>query len=272
MDNLGLRYEERAQHAKNPAAKQLFELMSYKKTNLTFSDDETDPDRFLELADLMGPEIAVLKTHIDILESFVPDITKRLSELANEHNFMIFEDRKLADIGNTSVLQYTKGIYRIADWANFVNVHVVSGPGIIDGIGKANEEMRDSISRGIIILSQMSTEGNLASGNYTLKATEFAKKYEGSVAGHIGNGGNASELAKLSKLCVPGHILFTPGVNIEKGGDGKGQIYSSPDMAIAAGSDTIIVGRGIYGTRNPVNTAKTYRDAGWTAYTKRIKK
>ncbi len=246
--------------------------MSDKKTNLTFSDDETDPLRFLGLAGMMAPEIAVLKTHIDILENFTPDITKRLVELSSKHNFMIFEDRKLADIGNTSVLQYTKGIYRIADWANFVNVHVVPGPGIIEGIGRANEQIGGSLPRGVIILSQMSSEGNLATDDYTKKAVEFTRKYEGMVAGHIGNGGDVDELAKLAALSVPGHVIFTPGVKIEEGGDGKGQRYSSPGKAIAAGSDTIIVGRGIYGAPDPLKAAKAYREAGWSAYLKRCSK
>jgi uridine monophosphate synthetase len=42
--------------------------------------------------------------------------------------------RKFADIGNTVALQYTKGLFRIADWADLVTVHALPGEGILQAL------------------------------------------------------------------------------------------------------------------------------------------
>ena len=94
-------YLERINFFENPTARKLLMLIHEKQTNLSVSLDITQKNKWLEIADQIGPEICLLKTHIDTLEDFDPTICAELTRLAQKHQFLIFEDRKFADIGHT---------------------------------------------------------------------------------------------------------------------------------------------------------------------------
>src|SRR3984893_2878891 len=107
---------KRSSLTRHPMAQTLFKIMEDKKSNLALALDVTSQNQLLEMADELGPQLCVLTTHVDILDDYTPDFGMKLRKIAEKHRFLIFEDRKFGDIGQTVLLQYRHGIYRIADW------------------------------------------------------------------------------------------------------------------------------------------------------------
>lgn len=253
-----LSYAERADLCSSPMGMRLLKLMDEKTSNLSVSADVTSADELLALADLLGPEICLFKTHIDIIEDFTPTLTTALSKLAEQHQFLIFEDRKFADIGSTVRHQYEGGIYRIADWADVTNAHALPGPGIIDGLAVAGRKK----NRGLILLAEMSSAGHLMDIDYIQDTLSMAEQHPDFVIGFI---------TQHAVSADPKWINITPGVKLESGVDALGQQYVTPEKAILQnGSDIIIVGRGIISAPEPLVEAKKYRAKAWDAYLKRI--
>ncbi|CAG8505331.1 5877_t:CDS:2 [Funneliformis caledonium] len=254
-------YGERIENFTNIAARELLTLMERKKTNLSLALDVNTKREFLEIADKVGPYICLLKTHIDILVDFDQDFIEQLKKLQNKHDFMIFEDRKFADIGNTVKHQYSKGIYKIAEWANITNAHPLPGDGIVSGL----KEVGLPLGRGLLLLAEMSSKGSLATGAYTEAAVEMARRHRDFVIGFIAG-------RKLVSNENEDFIVMSPGVGLDSSKDGLGQQYRTPrNVILESNSDIIIVGRGIYESgKDVIEEALRYKNAGWNAYLERL--
>lgn len=252
-------YAERAKLPTiHPLASKLLHIMEEKQSNLCVSADVTSSEELLELADSLGTKICLLKTHIDILMDYTVEIGQKLQALAEKHNFLIFEDRKFADIGNTVKHQYEGGVYQISSWSHIVNAHVVPGPGVVKGLTAVGKPL----GRGCLLIAQMSSQGSLATGEYTQAALKMAEEHSDFVMGFICGG-------KITKR--PEFVHMTPGVQMQSGGDALGQQYSTPEEVIKdKGSDVIIVGRGILAAPDRLKAAEEYRKSAWDGYMQRL--
>lgn len=241
-----LSYQQKSENAQHSVSKKLLETALAKESNLIASADVTTTQELLELAEKVGPHVIALKTHIDIISDFdYQNTIVPLKELAAKHNFLLMEDRKFADIGNTQELQFTSGVFKITDWADFVTSQVIGGFESLDCFNNV----------GVVAIIGMSSKGTLTTNSYREEALKVALSHPNVIGG-------------VSQNALPEEILlFTPGVNLADSGDGKGQQYNTPEHVFKTlHTDFIIVGRGIYKSENPAEAAVTYKNEGWKAY------
>lgn len=241
-----LSYEQKLENCEHSVAKKLLEIAIEKKTNLIASADVITTQELLDFAEKVGPHIVALKTHIDIITDFDADKTiLPLKDIAEKHNFLLMEDRKFADIGNTQQLQFSYGMYKISNWADFVTSQVIGGYASLDCF----------LNVGVVAIIGMSSQGTLTDKAYRDEATKIALSHPNVIGG-------------VSQNELPEDLLlFTPGVNLSDTGDGKGQQYNTPEHVFKnLHTDFMIVGRGIYKADDAEHAALQYKISGWNAY------
>ncbi|KAI0843687.1 Orotidine 5'-phosphate decarboxylase [Hypoxylon sp. FL0890] len=154
----------------------------------------------------------------------------------------------------------------------------VDSPRFANSIAEGDELVYAGIEeppweRGLLILAQMSSEGNFMTKEYTQACVEAAREHKDFVMGFISQ-------ETLNSQPADAFISMTPGCQLppegdeedgEVAGDGLGQQYNTPSKLVGlCGSDIIIVGRGILKAASPQVEAERYRRKAWKAYLNRI--
>uniref|UniRef100_A0A668V2F1 Uridine 5'-monophosphate synthase n=1 Tax=Oreochromis aureus TaxID=47969 RepID=A0A668V2F1_OREAU len=246
---LQLSYSDRAELPNlHPPASKLLKIMEEKQSNLCVSSDVTNSEELLQYS-----RINSNLQSVHVTTTFI----QKVQALAEKHDFLIFEDRKFADIRNTVKHQYEGGLYQISSWSHIVNAHAVPGPGVLKGLSAAGKPL----GRGCLLIAQMSSQDHWLL-LFCVAQVQMAEEHSDFVMGFICG-------SKLTER--PEFIHMTPGVQMQAGGDLLGQQYTTPEEVVYnKGSDVIIVGRGILAASDRAEAAELYRKSGWDAYRKRV--
>jgi uridine monophosphate synthetase len=224
----------------------LLDIMTKKKTNVALAADLTKKEDIIDLTRRIGKYICLLKLHSDIIDDFDLDFIEQLKGLSKEYNFAIMEDRKYADIGKIMERQINNGPFKISEWADFITVHGLPGM----------ESIRTIDNIGIVLISEMSTKGNLITKEYTQSVIDMANNMD-NISGFVGQN------------CIKDdrYINFTPGVSMSSKLDSKGQTYRTPeDVMLNGNTSVIIVGSDIYSSDNPEERVREYQETTWKLY------
>ena len=213
-----------------------------RKSKICLSLDLTHSEDIVKMIKNVGEYISILKIHSDIVVDFDDNLIVQLQWWANHFNFLLMEDKKFCDIGNTVKKQFC-GPTKIADWADIVTVHAIAGTGTIESIIQVRNDI------GIVIVAEMSSEGNLIDETYTNNVVNLAHQFPENVIGFVAQ-------TKLTRN--PTHFTFIPGISIASEKDDLGQKYSSPVSAIEQGADFLLIGRDIYDDPDPRNRIQEY--------------
>ena len=238
------RLQEKHPH---PAAQRLLDIARKKRSNLIASVDLTHCSEVLAFLEKTGHAICAAKLHIDILEDFSPAFIPKLKALSQEKEFLLMEDRKFADIGNTQLLQLSKGIFTIASWADLVTIHLIAGEAALKAVHDWQYERKPAL----VPILEMSSEGALTDKHYMENCSRFLYRYP-------------DVAAVVCQTFRPEHGLlkFTPGISLRDKSDSKGQQYNDPEYAMKTlGSDFLIIGRGLYAANDPAQEAEKYLEA-----------
>ena len=97
--------------------------------------------------------------------------------------------------------------------------------------------------RALLILAEMSSNGSLATGDYTQEAVKMALRHPDFCIGFIGQ--KNIKVLNDGTFVDQDFVYMTPGVSLEAPADSLGQQYRTPRQVIFdSDCDIIIVGRG----------------------------
>ena len=142
---------------------------------------------------------------------------------------------------------------------------------MLDTLGEDGGLESTPYLRALLLLAEMSSEGNLMTGAYTQQCVALARTHRDFVIGFVAQHNLNAEPSDNFVTITPGVSMPPPGKDDHKMADDLGQQYNTPRQAVFEnGADVVIVGRGIIKADDPATEAERYRQEAWKAYETRI--
>jgi len=203
----------------------------------------------------VGPAVTFYKIGLELVMSGGLDLARELTGQGKH----VFLDMKLLDIGNT-VERATRNA--AATGATFLTVHGHDSKTLHAAVaGKAGTQL------GILAVTVLTNLDaiDLAEQGYggagaveDLVARRAKLAHEAGCDGVVASG---LEAAQVRDVVGPGIAIVTPGIRLASDAAGDQARVATPQIAIAAGADYIVVGRPITAAPDPRQAAESFVQA-----------
>ena len=207
--------------------------------------DVADALTGLQLADRLGPSVSFYKIGLGMLTGGGLALA---NELKQDHGKRIFLDMKLFDIGAT-VEAAVRGLAQFD--LDFLTVH--GDPHVVRAAreGAAGTNLRILAVTVLTSLDRADLDaGMIEAGDVAdIVATRAARALEAGAHGVIASPHEAAAIRALPQAA--GRLIVTPGVRPAGAAPGDQKRIATPEAAIAAGADHIVVGRPVWQAADP---------------------
>jgi orotidine-5'-phosphate decarboxylase len=222
------------------------------KKNIVVALDFENKSEALALIDRLDPSLCRLKIGKEMFTHFGPEF---VTEVQNK-GFDVFLDLKFHDIPNT-VAKAVKAAADLGVW--MVNVHASGGSKMMQAARDILKPYGDKapLLIAVTVLTSMSEEDLLDLG--ITKSPEQQVNFLAGLAHKAGMDGvvcSAQEAQMLKTNYGVEFKLITPGIRTADASVDDQKRIMTPEKAVNAGSDYLVIGRAITKSADPINTMK----------------
>ena len=207
---------------------------------------DLDHSSAINIAKKLNPDLCRLKVGSQLFTSSGPKIISELNDL----KFDIFLDLKFYDIPNT-VYESVKSASDLGVW--MVNVHASGGAKMLESAKKAIESVNSStILIAVTILTSFSKENmaNLGISDLDKHILNLGKlAYDCGLDGVVCA---STDTQSIKKNFGKNFLAVTPGIRPAWSSLDDQSRVSTPAEALRNGSDFLVIGRPITGSKDPI--------------------
>lgn len=208
--------------------------------------DYSSREACLHLVSSLDPSLCRLKIGKEMFTLFGP----QLVEEVQQRGFDVFLDLKFHDIPNT-VAKAVSAAAKLGVW--MVNVHASGGARMLEAAKNALANYsRAPLLIAVTVLTSMDEEDLQSIGvtcsplEHALRLAELSKQ-----SGLDGVVCSAHEVEKIKLRCGSDFLCVTPGIRLASSETSDQRRIMTPEQAVKAGSDYLVIGRPITEAADP---------------------
>ena len=221
------------------------------KDKLIVALDLPSTDAARELVDTLGDSVSFYKVGLELLFSGGLDLARDLKR----QNKRVFLDMKLLDIGNT----VERAVATAATLGlDFLTIHGHDSKTLkaaVKGRGASSLKLLAVTVLTSLDAADLAEQGtSLSPSDLVLKRARLAHAngFDGVIA-------SGQEAAKVRAATGPGFLIITPGIRLPGGAAGDQTRITTPEDALRAGANHLVVGRPINAAPNPKAAAEAFQ-------------